>query len=81
MKKILNKKWTWLLVLPAIIAISSCKKNFLDRKPLGRYTEEDIAAGSFEVVDLTTMNTSVFKATGQMNLKKAVLFRMALQQA
>ena len=48
MKKILNKKWTWLLVLPAIIAISSCKKNFLDRKPLGRYTEEDIAAGSFE---------------------------------
>jgi hypothetical protein len=48
MKKILNKKWTWLLVLLTAITISSCKKNFLDRKPLGRYTDEDVAKGSFD---------------------------------
>ncbi|HRP57219.1 RagB/SusD family nutrient uptake outer membrane protein [Agriterribacter sp.] len=50
MKKILNKKWRWLPMLLAVIIVTtaSCNKNFLDRKPLGRYTDEDVAKGSFD---------------------------------
>lgn len=46
-----NKKWMWQLTLIAFIAIftvTSCKKDFLDRQPLGRFTEDDITAGSFD---------------------------------
>jgi len=43
-----NNKWLFLPVLIALVAISSCKKPFLDRKPLGRFTEDDIPAGSLE---------------------------------
>ena len=31
-----------------LIGISSCKKDFLDRQPLGRYIDEDVPAGSFD---------------------------------
>ncbi len=50
MKKIINKKLMWLPVLLAVIivTITSCKKNFLDRQPLGRFTEDDVAIGSFD---------------------------------
>lgn len=47
MKKIAVMKWLlWSVLL--LVMVSSCKKNFLDRRPLGRYVEEDIPAGSFE---------------------------------
>ena len=32
----------------SVLLLSACKKDFLDRRPLGRYTEEDIPAGSFD---------------------------------
>ncbi|HUR10415.1 MAG TPA: RagB/SusD family nutrient uptake outer membrane protein [Flavitalea sp.] len=48
MKMNVLKKWTVLPVLLALVAISSCKKNFLDRQPLGRFNENDIPAGSFD---------------------------------
>ena len=51
MKIMINKKWMWQPVLIAVIAVftvTSCKKNFLDREPLGRFTEDDITAGSFD---------------------------------
>ena len=41
----------WSLFLPALIlsvGFMGCKKNFLDRQPLGTYTSSDIAAGSFD---------------------------------
>ncbi len=31
-----------------VLSISSCKKNFLDRKPLGRYTSEDVSVGALD---------------------------------
>ena len=37
-----------MLLAVIIVTIGSCKKNFLDRKPLGRYTDEDVAKGSFD---------------------------------
>lgn len=49
MKIAINKKWMWLPVMLVIVAaIGSCKKNFLEREPLGRFSEEDITAGSFD---------------------------------
>ncbi|MBD0287372.1 MAG: RagB/SusD family nutrient uptake outer membrane protein [Flavisolibacter sp.] len=41
-------KWSVLPVLMVLLVITSCKKNFLDRQPLGRYTDADIPAGSYE---------------------------------
>lgn len=35
-------------VFAMLVIISSCKKNFLDRQPLGRYFDEDVPAGSFD---------------------------------
>ena len=35
-------------MLVVLLVISSCKKNFLDRQPLGRYIDDDIPAGSFD---------------------------------
>lgn len=35
-------------MLAALLVISSCKKNFLDRQPLGRFIDTDIPAGSFD---------------------------------
>lgn len=34
--------------LLALLVLSSCSKDFLDRKPLGQLTEEDLPAGSLE---------------------------------
>ncbi len=48
MKKIIILKWSLLPALLALLVISSCKKNFLDRQPLGRYIDTDIPAGSFD---------------------------------
>ena len=48
MKKAMKLKWTILAVLFGLIIISSCKKNFLDRQPLGRYIDSDIPKGSFD---------------------------------
>lgn len=46
-----NKRWNSALLLTAMAAMmgmAGCKKNFLDREPLGRYTTDDLPAGSFE---------------------------------
>lgn len=46
-----NMNKYYLALLPAVLLLAmvmSCKKNFLDRQPLGRYVESDIPAGSFE---------------------------------
>ncbi|MEO5998576.1 MAG: RagB/SusD family nutrient uptake outer membrane protein [Chitinophagaceae bacterium] len=49
MKKNLLIKWSILpAVFLALMALSSCKKNFLDRQPLGRYVDSDIPAGSYD---------------------------------
>lgn len=50
MRKIIRNKWLLLPVLLAMVVLSmiACKKNFLDRQPLGRFTEDDLAAGSFD---------------------------------
>ena len=49
-KKRIILKWSMLslLVVALVVSISSCKKNFLDRRPLGRYIDEDVPAGSFD---------------------------------
>ncbi len=47
MKKVFVKKWSWLPLL-MVVALSACKEDFLDRQPLGRYTENDVPAGSFD---------------------------------
>lgn len=49
MKSIIQIKWRW--VLPAIalsIGFAGCKKNFLDREPLGQYTQDDLGGSSLE---------------------------------
>lgn len=46
-----NIKIQWRYLLPALvlgISLAGCKKDFLDREPLGRYIQDDLAAGSFE---------------------------------
>ena len=48
MKKIFYLKWSLLPLVVLLIGISSCKKDFLDRQPLGRYIDEDVPAGSFD---------------------------------
>jgi len=49
MKKNMLYNWSLLPVMIfAVIAISSCKKNFLNRQPLGRYVDADIPAGSYD---------------------------------
>lgn len=48
MKILRNKKWMWLPALVILIAIGSCKKDFLKREPLGRFTAEDLTFGSFD---------------------------------
>lgn len=48
MKKFLQAKWVLLPVFMALLVMSSCKKNFLDRQPLGRYIDEDVPAGSYD---------------------------------
>jgi starch-binding outer membrane protein, SusD/RagB family len=48
MNKIMVPKWSLLPVLITLLVITSCKKNFLDRQPLGRFTDEDIPAGSYD---------------------------------
>jgi hypothetical protein len=42
-----NIFWTLILALPLLTGISGCKK-FLDRKPLGTGTEDDISQGGLE---------------------------------
>lgn len=48
MKKVIKLKWSLLPVLGALLVIASCKKDFLDRQPLGRFIDDDIPAGSFD---------------------------------
>ncbi len=49
MKKNDFVKWSLLpVIIIASMAMSSCKKNFLDRQPLGRYVDSDIPAGSYD---------------------------------
>src|ERR687889_2004438 len=49
MKKVVLVRWSLLTLLVAVLSIfSSCKKNFLDRRPLGRYVNSDIPAGSYD---------------------------------
>jgi hypothetical protein len=52
----MNKMKTFLTIKSGCLSIfllvsilfTSCKKDFLDRKPLGQYTEEDLSSGSLE---------------------------------
>ena len=46
-KNISLLKWSLLMLVVATV-VSSCKKDFLDRDPLGRYIDEDVPAGSFD---------------------------------
>lgn len=48
MKYNISYKWLALPLLMVVISFTSCKKDFLDRRPQGRYTDEDIAAGSYD---------------------------------
>ena len=44
-----NSKWIY--IIPALLlatGLLGCRKDFLEREPLGRYTQDDLAAGSFE---------------------------------
>ncbi len=47
-----NKIYSFLSLLLICVAVSmgvgSCSKDFLDRKPLGRYTEDDVVMGAFD---------------------------------
>lgn len=47
-RKLIDLKWSLLPVLLVLMVVSSCKKNFLDRRPLGRYVDDDLPAGSFD---------------------------------
>ncbi|QNL51227.1 RagB/SusD family nutrient uptake outer membrane protein [Olivibacter sp. SDN3] len=42
---ILKQSWPVVILLLTTVIITSCKKDFLDRKPLGEYIEEDIPPG------------------------------------
>ena len=50
MRKIIKNKWLLLPVLLAMVVLNiiACKKDFLDRQPLGRFTEDDLSSGSFD---------------------------------
>ena len=50
MRKIIRNKWFLLPGLLAMVVLNmiACKKDFLDRQPLGRFTEDDLSAGSFD---------------------------------
>ena len=49
MEKVFNLKRSIIYPLVLlIIGLSGCKKDFLDRQPLGRYTEDDLTAGTFD---------------------------------
>ena len=48
MKRILINRWCLLPVLLLVVSLSACKKDFLDRRPQGRFTDEDIPAGSYD---------------------------------
>ena len=61
MKKIVLIKWSLALVMVVLI-ISSCKKDFLDRQPLGRFIDEDVPAGSFDSKIFATY--SLLRASG-----------------
>lgn len=64
------KQYIFFLSAFAVMAgFVSCKKDFLDRKPLGRYTEDDIPQGSYEskVFALYALQRS-FSLNGNMYL-------------
>lgn len=46
--KNINKFYLTLPLVLSLIVITSCKKNFLDRQPQGRYVDSDIPKGSFD---------------------------------
>ena len=49
MKRVFNlKNAIYLSAVTVILGFSACKKDFLERKPLGQYSEEDLTSGSFE---------------------------------
>lgn len=48
MKKFVHLNWALLPLFMALLIMSSCKRNFLDRQPLGRYIDEDVPAGSYD---------------------------------
>lgn len=49
MKKLSIFKWSFLpIVVVSSLVTSSCKQDFLDRQPLGRYIDEDVPAGSYD---------------------------------
>jgi len=60
-KNIVLLKWSLLLVI-VLLAISSCKKKFLDRQPLGRFVDTDIPAGSYDSKIFATY--SLLRANG-----------------
>lgn len=48
MKNIFFNRWCIMPVLLLVVSLSACKKDFLDRRPQGRFTDEDIPAGSYD---------------------------------
>jgi hypothetical protein len=42
------KSGVLLLAFTSLAGLSGCEKDFLDRKPLGQYTADDLSSGSFE---------------------------------
>lgn len=46
--RIILKQRILLPVIALAIGLSACKKDFLERKPLGQYTQDDLSGGSFE---------------------------------
>jgi starch-binding outer membrane protein, SusD/RagB family len=48
MNRLIIAKRAALPLLLIVLVFSACKKDFLDRRPLGRLTDEDVTAGSFD---------------------------------
>lgn len=41
-------KYPYIIIALLLFGTASCKKNFLDRQPLGRYVDSDVPKGSFD---------------------------------
>ena len=48
MKRIIFGKPAIFILFLSLIAVFSCKKNFLDRKPEGRFSEGEIVVGALD---------------------------------
>ena len=60
MKKMNIIKWSLLPVLLGLLVLSSCKKPFLDRQPLGRYIDDDIIINPKRTANIEHFNFIAF---------------------